>query len=498
MINKIRNLHLYNSLSRNIELFQPINERLVRLYLCGPTVYGPPHLGHARSSISFDILIRYLHFLGYSTRFVRNYTDVGHLEHDSDEGDDKISKQAIKEHLLPEEIAQKYINIYREYMSMLNILPPDVEPLATGFIPEQIKIISKIIDEGFAYIVNGSVYFDVCKYNNVYKSYGCISGRVIEDCLNTRNITKSDEKRNIIDFALWKKADSKHIMKWESPWSIGFPGWHSECIAISQKLLGATFDIHGGGLDLKFPHHECEIAQSQVINNSKLANIWFHNNLITINEQKMSKSLGNFITLEELFLGNNLTRAYHPMVFRFFVLQSHYRSTLSFSEDSLIAAEKGLLRIFNSVKTLNDFIASYEDENNENNENNENVLNEKIDEGFSALDNDLNTAKVISCLFDLVTFINDLNTNIQLSKESLINFRTKYLNIIEDILGLKLPTIDDSFYGSLLEIYKKVKISKDYEQVDFIRGIFREKGLNILDTKNGIKYSYNENILYKN
>ena len=490
----MNNLHLYNSLSRDIELFKPINENFVKLYLCGPTVYGPPHLGHARSSIAFDILIRYLHFLGYKTKFVRNYTDVGHLEHDSDDGDDKISKQAIKEQLLPEEIAQKYINIYREYMSMLNILPPDIEPLATGFIPEQIRIISKIIDKGFAYVVNGSVYFDVCKYNTVYKSYGCISGRIIEDCLNTRNITKSDEKRNIIDFALWKKADNKHIMKWESPWSIGFPGWHSECIAISQKLLGTTFDIHGGGIDLKFPHHECEIAQSLVLNDSKLANIWFHNNLITINEQKMSKSLGNFITLEELFLGKNkLTKAYHPIVFRFFVLQSHYRSTLSFSEDSLIAAEKGLLRIFNSIKTLDDFINLYENTNNEDNE--ENILNEKLDECLNALDNDLNTAKVISCLFDLVIIINELDSNTNFSKNALINFRTKYSNIIEDILGLQTPTIDDSFYDSLLKIYKKAKISKDYEHVDLIRSIFREKGLSILDTKKGTRYLYNENIL---
>ena len=347
-------LTLYNTLDRRKETFEPINPPHVGMYVCGPTVYGDPHLGHARPAVTFDLLFRYLRSLGYKVRYVRNVTDVGHLEHDADDGEDKISKKARLEQLEPMEVAHYYTERYHRAMDELNVLSPSIEPCASGHIIEQIAMVKEILDNGFAYESNGSVYFDVEKYNRKY-SYGRLSGRNLDDILtNTRELDGQGDKRHSCDFALWKKASPEHIMRWPSPWSDGFPGWHMECSAMSTKYLGQRFDIHGGGMDLMFPHHECEIAQSTAALGHDSAKYWIHNNMITINGQKMGKSLGNFITLEELFTGNHklLTQAYSPMTIRFFVLQAHYRSTLDFSNEALQAAEKGLDRLMKAVEAL--------------------------------------------------------------------------------------------------------------------------------------------------
>ncbi|MDX5421892.1 MAG: cysteine--tRNA ligase, partial [Hymenobacteraceae bacterium] len=348
-------LNLYNTLTRKKEEFEPLHAPFVGMYLCGPTVYGEPHLGHARSAVTFDVLYRYLKYQGYKVRFVRNITDVGHLENDADEGEDKIEKRAKLEHLEPMEVVQHYTNIYHQDMDKLNVLRPDIEPRASGHIIEQIEMIQEILDNSLAYEVNGSVYFDVPAYNKAHK-YGKLSGRVIEDLMaNTRDTEGQSDKRSPLDFALWKKASPSHIMRWPSPWSDGFPGWHLECSAMSRKYLGTTFDIHGGGLDLMFPHHECEIAQSQASNNhTDAAKYWIHNNMITVNGQKMGKSLGNFINLSELFSGNHamLEEKYSPMTIRFFILQAHYRSTLDFSNEALQAARKGYTKLMNGLNVL--------------------------------------------------------------------------------------------------------------------------------------------------
>ncbi|MGE5423980.1 MAG: cysteine--tRNA ligase, partial [Syntrophothermus sp.] len=347
-------LYLYNTLSRTKEIFEPIHPPFVGLYVCGPTVYGDPHLGHARPAITFDLVFRWLAFLGYRVRYVRNITDVGHLENDEDSGDDKIAKKALLEQLEPMEVAQYYSDRYFLFMNALNVNRPSIEPRASGHIIEQIRMIEEILEAGYAYVINGSVYFDVLKYNEGYH-YGKLSGRVIEDLIsNTRVLEGQDEKRNPVDFALWKKAQPEHIMRWPSPWSDGFPGWHLECSAMSTKYLGKKFDIHGGGMDLLFPHHESEIAQSRIANGMDSVKYWMHNNMITINGQKMGKSLGNFITLEEFFTGKHaaLSQSYTPMTIRFFILQAHYRSTLDFSNEALQAAEKGLKKLLAAVSTL--------------------------------------------------------------------------------------------------------------------------------------------------
>jgi cysteinyl-tRNA synthetase len=353
-------LYLYNTLSRNKEHFEPINPPFVGMYVCGPTVYGDPHLGHARPAITFDLIFRYLLHLGYKVRYIRNITDVGHLENDQDEGEDKIEKKARLEQLEPMEVAQYYSDRYFLFMDALNVKRPSIEPRASGHIIEQIQIIQKILDAGYSYIVNGSVYFDVIKYNEKYQ-YGKLSGRIIDDLIsNTRELEGQDEKRNSVDFALWKKAQPEHIMRWPSPWSEGFPGWHLECSAMSKKYLGIEFDIHGGGMDLLFPHHESEIAQSRIANGVDSVKYWLHNNMVTINGQKMGKSLGNFITLDEFFSGTHpaLQQAYSPMTVRFFILQAHYRSTIDFSNEALQAAEKGLKKLMTGVETLNKLLSS--------------------------------------------------------------------------------------------------------------------------------------------
>ena len=347
-------LFLYNTLSRSKEKFEPLNPPFTGMYVCGPTVYGDPHLGHARPAITFDLVFRYLLHLGYKVRYVRNITDVGHLEHDLDEGEDKIAKKARLEQLEPMEVAQYYTDRYFIFMDALNVKRPSIEPRASGHMIEQIEFVKKIQDAGYGYEVNGSVYFDIEKYNKKHQ-YGKLSGRVLEDLLsNTRELEGQDEKRNPADFALWKKAQPEHIMRWPSPWSEGFPGWHLECSAMGTRYLGENFDIHGGGMDLLFPHHESEIAQNQAALGHESVKYWMHNNMITINGQKMGKSLGNFITLDEFFTGSNaaLAQAYSPMTIRFFILQAHYRSTLDFSNEALQAAEKGLKRLFAAMEVL--------------------------------------------------------------------------------------------------------------------------------------------------
>ncbi|MBQ1989661.1 MAG: cysteine--tRNA ligase, partial [Rikenellaceae bacterium] len=392
-------LMLYNTLSRKKEEFTPYNPPFVGLYVCGPTVYGDPHLGHARPAITFDLLFRYLKSEGYKVRYVRNITDVGHLEHDADEGEDKISKKARLEQLEPMEVAQFYTDRYHDAMRELGVLPPSIEPHASGHIIEQIEYVKKILDKGLAYISNGSVYFDVEAYNAQY-NYGKLSGRNLDDIkANTRELDGQSDKRNSFDFALWKKASPEHIMRWPSPWSDGFPGWHMECSAMSAKYLGEQFDIHGGGMDLMFPHHECEIAQSTAACGHDSARYWVHNNMITINGQKMGKSLGNFITLEELFTGNHklLEQAYSPMTIRFFILQAQYRSTLDFSNEALKAAEKGMDRLMKAVETLSKIkpsAASTVDPSD---------LERRCAE---AMADDLNSPMVISALFDWVRTIN--------------------------------------------------------------------------------------------
>jgi cysteinyl-tRNA synthetase len=402
-------LFLYNTLSRAKELFEPLNPPFTGMYVCGPTVYGDPHLGHARPAITFDVVFRYLLHLGYKVRYVRNITDVGHLVADADEGEDKIAKKARVEQLEPMEVAQYYADRYFLCMDALNVKRPSIEPRASGHIIEQITMVQQILDAGYAYKVNGSVYFDVEKYSKNYE-YGQLSGRVLDDLLsNTRALDGQDEKRHPADFALWKKAQPEHIMRWPSPWSDGFPGWHLECSAMSAKYLGLPFDIHGGGMDLLFPHHESEIAQSQIAHHHAPAKYWMHNNMITINGQKMGKSLGNFITLEEFFTGSHkeLTQAYSPMTIRFFILTAHYRSTLDFSNEALQAADKGLKRLMAGYETLltlvgdEKFIPRPQGEVSE--------VRALMESCYAAMNDDFNTPILIASLFEGVRMINLIN-----------------------------------------------------------------------------------------
>ena len=397
-------ISIYNSLSRKKETFKPITKDYVGLYVCGPTVYGDPHLGHARPAITFDIVYRYLQLCGYKVRYVRNITDAGHLENDADEGEDKISKKARLEQLEPMEVAHFYTLSYHNAMNQLNCKPPSIEPRATGHIIEQIEMIQKIIDNGYAYEKNGSVYLDVKKYNQSYP-YGILSGRNLEDTIEgTRQLEKQTEKNNAVDFAIWKRASKKHIMKWGSPWGKGFPGWHMECSAMSEKYLGKTFDIHGGGMDLMFPHHEAEIAQSNACNDCMPVNYWMHNNMITIDGKKMGKSLGNFINLEEFFSGKHakLDKAFSPMTIRFFILQAHYRSTLDFGNNALKAAEKGLAKLMDAIEALSELQAKDKSTFD---------VQELEKKCYDAINDDFNTPILIAHLFEGVKLINLLKSN---------------------------------------------------------------------------------------
>jgi cysteinyl-tRNA synthetase len=477
-------LVIYNTLSRTKEIFEPLNPPFVGMYVCGPTVYGDPHLGHARPAITFDLVFRYLHHLGYNVRYVRNITDVGHLENDEDEGEDKIARKARLEQLEPMEIAQYYSDRYFQFMEMLNVKRPNIEPRASGHIIEQIRMIKDILDAGFAYVVNGSVYFDVIKYSENYH-YGKLSRRVLEDLMsNTRVLEGQVEKRNPVDFALWKKAQPEHIMRWPSEWSEGFPGWHLECSAMSKKYLGEHFDIHGGGLDLMFPHHESEIAQSRIANGSDAVKYWLHNNMITINGQKMGKSLGNFITLDEFFTGNNpsLAQSYSPMTIRFFILQAHYRSTLDFSNEALQAAEKGMKKLLASYETLVKLVPSGESQT---------AIQTLVSNCYDAMNDDFNSPILIANLFEFVRIINCVNDNKEtISAADLELLKKTYRDFVFDILGLKeekqgQDSLVDGLMKAILEIRQTAKEKKDFATSDKIRDALQGLNITVKDTKDG-------------
>ncbi|MDE5773020.1 MAG: cysteine--tRNA ligase [Muribaculaceae bacterium] len=486
------NLCIYNTLSRTKQPFKPIHEGHVGMYVCGPTVYGDAHLGHARPAITFDILFRYLRSLGYKVRYVRNITDVGHLEHDADSGEDKIAKKARLEELEPMEVVQHYLNTYHHDMDALNVLPPSIEPHASGHIIEQIEYIKKIIDAGYAYESKGSVYFDVEKYNRDH-NYGKLSGRNIEDLISqTRALDGQDEKRNPLDFALWKKAAPEHIMHWPSPWSEGFPGWHLECSTMGTKYLGDTFDIHGGGMDLMFPHHECEIAQSVAAQGHDAVKYWMHNNMITINGKKMGKSYNNFIKLQEFFDGSHplLQQAYSPMVIRFFILQAHYRSTVDFSNEALQAAEKALqkmLDIYQRLQTLTPADKS-------------SVQLPDFDaKAAEAMDDDLNTPQVIAVLFEAGKIINSATDgNAQLSAEDIDKLKHLFDKYLIDIMGIRVDNNADSdngvkaYHGAvdlLMEMRANAKANKDWTTSDLIRDRLAQLGFDVKDTKNGVEWT---------
>ncbi len=485
-----REILIYNTLSRSKEKFESITPGRVGLYVCGPTVYGDPHLGHARPAITFDLLTRVLRHLDYKVRYVRNITDVGHLENDADEGEDKIAKKAKLDELEPMEVVQYYTDRYHDYMKMLNIQSPSIEPRASGHIIEQQEIIKNILDKGYAYESNGSIYFDVKKYNEDFP-YGILSGRNIDDLIsNTRTLDGQSEKRNSVDFALWKKAAPEHIMRWPSPWSDGFPGWHLECSAMSKKYLGEQFDIHGGGMDLLFPHHECEIAQSTVANGHSPAKYWMHNNMITIGGQKMGKSLGNFITLEQFFTGNHdkLEKAYSPMTIRFFILQAHYRSTLDFGNEALQAAEKGLERLNEAILNLDKITASAESTFN---------IEEFENKCYTAICDDLNSPILIAHLFEGVKVINNLILgNVKLNAEDLTQFKKLILLFVNDILGIyqeekSADSTDnklDDVMSLLLQLRSDAKANKDWGTADKIRNELQDLGFVIKDGAEGASW----------
>lgn len=480
-------LYIYNSLSRSKELFKPLHPPFVGLYVCGPTVYSDAHLGHARPAVTFDLLYRYLLHLGYKVRYVRNITDVGHLENDADEGEDKIQKKARLEHLEPMEVVQKYMNNFHRNMDQLNTLPPSIEPRASGHIIEQTELIKKILEKGYAYVTNGSVYFDVLKYSRKF-SYGKLSGRVLEDLQeNTRTLEGKDEKRNSFDFALWKKATPEHIMRWPSPWSDGFPGWHLECSAMSTKYLGEIFDIHGGGIDLQFPHHECEIAQSTAAMGKESVRYWIHNNMITINGQKMARSLGNFITLDQLFSGDHplLQQSYSPMTIRFFLLQAHYRSTVDFSNEALIAAEKGLRKLMKATETLMSLKPSTDSTVD---------VPDLITRCHEAMNDDLNTPLLLSHLFDGVRYINSASDGTEKMNNSDIgSLRSLFNTFLYEIMGLKDEAgskgnekLTSDLMKIIIGLRQDARNKKEWGVSDHIRDELKKAGVVLNDTKDGV------------
>nr|WP_315347688.1 cysteine--tRNA ligase [Hoylesella enoeca] len=490
---------VYNTLTRRKELFTPLHAPNVGMYVCGPTVYGDPHLGHARPAITFDVLFRYLRHLGYKVRYVRNITDVGHLEHDADEGDDKIEKKARLEQLEPMEIAQHYSNRYHDAMAALNVLPPSIEPQATGHIIEQEQLVKEILDNGYAYESNGSIYFDIEKYNKEHH-YGILSHRNLDDIINnSRELDGVGEKRNQADFALWKKAQPEHIMRWPSPWSDGFPGWHCECTAMGRKYLGAHFDIHGGGMDLVFPHHECEIAQAVASQGDQMVHYWMHNNMITINGQKMGKSLGNFITLEEFFTGSHpsLQQAYAPMTIRFFILSAHYRGTVDFSNDALLASQKGLDRLMTGMTDLDRIQPSGASD-----EATHRFVAELRQRCYDAMNDDLQTPTVISCLFEACHVINSvIDHKAAIDAADLEKLSDTMHLFAFDLLGLKPEKgIDNSareeafskVVDMVLELRAKAKEAKDWATSDRIRDTLAQDGFEVKDTKDGVTWRLNK------
>jgi cysteinyl-tRNA synthetase len=489
MHEKASSLHIFNSLSGKKEPFKSIEENHVGMYVCGPTVYSNVHLGNCRTFISFDLVYRYLKHLGYSVRYVRNITDAGHLEHDADEGEDRISKKARLEQVEPMEVVQRYTVDFHQTLAAFNTLPPNIEPTATGHIIEQIEIVKGILEAGFAYEINGSVYFDVEKYNNT-NHYGILSGRKLEDMIhNTRALAGQNDKRAPQDFALWKKAEPQHIMRWPSPWGDGFPGWHLECTAMSTKYLGEQFDIHGGGMDLKFPHHECEIAQAQAINHKSPVNTWMHANMLTLNGKKMAKSTGNNILPNELFEGSNpvLSKAFSPDVTRFFMLQAHYRSILDLSSDALEAAEKGYNRLIQGIELLSDLPTS--------NESSLDVTTQ-IDAYYAAMNDDFNSPILIAQLFETVKLVH----RVQEGEETLTAADIEKLsNVVHgfvfDVLGLTLTTKEedntylDKALSVLIEMRNQARANKDFATSDRIRDELMAKGIQLKDGKEGTTYS---------
>ena len=497
-------LVIYNTLTRQKERFEPLHAPNVGMYVCGPTVYGDPHLGHARPAITFDLVFRYLKHLGYKVRYVRNITDVGHLEHDADEGEDKIAKKARLEQLEPMEIAQYYTNRYHQAMDALNVLRPSIEPHASGHIIEQQQLVQQIIDNGFAYESNGSIYFDIEAYNKQYK-YGILSGRSLENIKDaSRELDGVGEKKNQADFALWKKAQPEHIMRWPSPWSDGFPGWHCECTAMGRKYLGEEFDIHGGGMDLVFPHHECEIAQAVASMGHQAVKFWMHNNMLTINGQKMGKSYNNFITLEQFFMGNHplLEKAYSPMTIRFFVLSAHYRGTVDFSNDALMAAEKGLDKLQNAISDLERVQVSDKCDTET-----EKVVKSLREKCYDAMNDDFATPQVISYLFEACTTINKLIDHKATICADCLNELKNTMHLFTfDILGLSTLGSQRSNGGGseareeafgkvvdmVLELRAKAKAEKDWATSDKIRDELAAAGFEVKDTKDGVTWKLNK------
>lgn len=481
-------LKIYDSLAGEKRIFVPIEEGFVGFYVCGPTVYSNVHLGNCRTFISFDMVQRYLLHLGYKVRYVRNITDVGHLVDDADEGEDKIAKKARLEQLEPMEIVQQYSLDFHRVMDSFNGMPPNIEPTATGHIIEQIEMIQDIIDNGFGYESNGSVYFDVEKYNESHP-YGELSGRKIEDLLsNTRSLDGQDEKRAPLDFALWKNASDEHLMKWPSPWGLGFPGWHLECSAMSTKYLGEEFDIHGGGMDLKFPHHECEIAQGTASNGKSPVKYWMHGNMLTLNGQKMSKSTGNSILPGELFTGKNkfMEKSFSPMVVRFFMMQAHYRSTLDFTSEALMAAEKGHDKLMEALKTLKDLKSGAESSID---------VNALIDSFYKAMNDDFNAPVLVAQLFEAVKFINGTRDGKQtISAADLEALELAMHSFVTDVLGIALTTEggDDKLtpvMDLVLDLRQQARTDKDWGTSDKIRDGLAAAGITVKDSKDGSTWS---------
>ena len=489
----MRDLYITNTLSRQKELFKPIHPGHVGLYVCGPTVYGDAHLGHARPAITYDVLVKLMRNLGYKVRYVRNITDVGHLEHDADEGEDKIAKKARLEQLEPMEVVQEYTERYHAAMRELNVAPPSIEPRASGHIIEQMALVRKILDAGYAYESNGSIYFDVQKYNADHH-YGILSGRNLDDTVEgTRELDGQSDKRAPYDFALWKKAAPEHIMHWPSEWSEGFPGWHLECSAMSEKYLGKEFDIHGGGMDLMFPHHECEIAQNVASRGTSGVHYWMHNIMITINGKKMGKSLGNYITLFDLFSGNNnvLSQAYSPMTIRFFILQAHYRSTLDFSNEALQAAEKGLAKMMQAAKDLKGLQARAK-------KSAESEVAQIYEKCYEALCDDLNTPIALSHLFDAVRIINSVKGGqMQISADDLALLAKLFDEVLFGVLGLKdegasegkSAVVIDGLMRMVLAQRAEAKAAKDWAKSDEIRNTLAALGITVKDGKDGAEWS---------
>ena len=491
-------LRIYNTLTRQKEEFQPINPPFVGLYVCGPTVYNFVHLGNVRTFLSFDILLRYLRFRGFTVRYVRNITDVGHLVGDADEGEDKIGRMARLEKLEPMEIVQRYTNDFHEVLAQFNMLPPSIEPTASGHMLEQIEAAQDLIAKGLAYESAGSVYFDIASYNKQGGNYGKLSGRVLEDLLTeTRSLEGTEEKRNPLDFALWKKAAPEHIMQWNSPWGKGFPGWHLECTCMSTKYLGTQFDIHGGGMDLKFPHHECEVAQGAALNGKDPVRYWMHANMLTVNGQKMSKSLGNSFLPAELFAGTHplLDQPYSPMTVRFFMLQSQYRSTLDFSNEALQAAGKGYKKLANGLKISRSL--DWTDSEAPLDSVKIADIEKAIDGFYKAMSDDLNTAVAIAELFTLLKYVNMLHTGqllpAALGQEVFKSLQENFVTFLTDVLGLEeeKPEINSLIPG-MLQLYREFKENKQYDKVDEIRASFKAAGLVIRDLKTRLDWAYDE------